>query len=163
MNKNALLSFMIGCYLLPILMVCYQYQSNPSVSNIICDETCKDSILFFMGLMGLGTLLYEWERNDRYSQVCICILLIGLYGLICINETHTMHFVFAFFVFTAILCFMIRHCYLTDSNIILSSSLFFQILVLLFVITHMDETIFYPEVIYILNFAFYYLYLHAIS
>lgn len=52
MNKNALLSFMIGCYLLPILMVCYQYQSNPSVSNIICDETCKDSILFFMGLMG---------------------------------------------------------------------------------------------------------------
>ena len=154
---------MIGCYILPILIVCYQYQSNPSISNIICDDTCKDSILFFMGLMGVGTILYEWERNDRYSQVCIGILLIGLYGLICINESHSVHYLFAFFVFTAILCFMIRHCYLTTCDRILSISLFFEILILLFILININQTIFYPEVIYILNFAFYYLYLHTIS
>ena len=159
MNKNVLLSFMIGCYVFPILMVIYQYQSNPSVSNIICDETCKNAILFFMGLMGVGTLLYEWERNDRYSQVCICVLLIGLYGLICVNESNSIHYVFAFLVFTAILCFMIRHYYITG-NMVLAASLLVQILVLLFVVSNMNETIFYPEVIYILNFAFYYLYLH---
>lgn len=162
MNKNVLLSFMIGCYILPILIVCYQYQSNPSVCNIICNETCKYSVLFFMGLMGVGTLLYEWERNDRCSQVCICVLLIGLYALICVNESHSIHYVFAFLVFTAILCFMIWHCYLTG-NMVLAASLFVQILVLLIVVSKMNETIFYPEVIYILNFAFYYLYLHAIS
>ena len=154
---------MIGCYVFPILMVCYQYQSNPSVCNIICDETCKHSILFFMGLMGVGTLLYEWERNDRYSQVCIGILLVGLYALICVNESHSVHYVFAFLVFIAILCFMIRHCYVTKCNSILSASLFVQIIVLLFIVSKMNDTIFYPEVIYILNFAFYYLYLHAIS
>ncbi len=154
---------MIGCYVFPILMVIYQYQSNSSVSNIICDEACKNSILFFMGLMGVGTLLYEWERNDTYSQLFIFILLVGLYGLISINESNSLHYVFAFFVFTAILCFMIRHCYLTTCDTVLSASLFVQILVLLFILSNMNESIFYPEVIYILNFAFYYLYLHAIS
>jgi len=52
---------------------------------------------------------------------------------------------------------------LTTCDTVLSASLFFQILILLFVIININETIFYPEVIYILNFAFYYLYLHAIS
>ena len=34
MNKNVLLSFMILCYLLPILFVYYNYNSNNSVSKI---------------------------------------------------------------------------------------------------------------------------------
>jgi hypothetical protein len=50
-----------------------------------------------MVLMGIGTLLYEFERNDIHSQVLICLLLIGIYGLIFVNETHTVHFLFAFF------------------------------------------------------------------
>lgn len=163
MNKNLLLSFMIVCYLLPILIVCCNYNSNNSVSNIICDNTCKCNILFFMVLMGIGTVLYEIERNDMYSQIFISILLVGIYALICVNETYTIHYFFAFLVFIVILLFMVRHCYLTDCDTILSTSLFFQILVLLFIVINMDENIFYAEVVYILNFAFYYLYLHAIT
>ena len=72
-----------------------------------------------MFLMGIGTLLYEIERNDIYSQIIICILLIGIYGLIYVNETYTIHYFFAYVVFIAIVFFMIRHCYLTDCNIIL--------------------------------------------
>ena len=96
MNKNVLLSFMILCYLSPILFVYYNYNSNTSVSNIICDNNCKNYILFFMLLMGIGTLLYEFERNDVYSQLFICILLFGIYGLICINETYTIHYFLLF-------------------------------------------------------------------
>ena len=51
MNKNALLSFIILCYLLPIMFVYYNYNSNNSVSNIICDNKCKYYILVFMFLM----------------------------------------------------------------------------------------------------------------
>ena len=67
MNKNLLLSFMLFSYLLPILFVFYNYNSNHSVSNIICNNNCKNYILFFMFLMGSATLLYEYEtpRNKR--------------------------------------------------------------------------------------------------
>jgi len=67
-----------------------------------------------MFLMGIGTLLYEYDRNDRITQIIIYILLIGLYC----------HF-FAFFVF------MIRHCYLTKCHSILLLSLYLEIVALL--------------------------------
>jgi hypothetical protein len=161
-DKNELLLFMIICYLFPIYHVYSNYNSNTSVSNIICDNDCKDNILFYMCLMGVGTLLYEIERNDNYSIFLICILLIGIYGLVYINETNTIHYVFAFSVFIAILGFMVRHCYLTDCNIILSSSLFLEMILFLCIIVNVSDNIFYSEIFFILNFAFYYLYLHFI-
>jgi len=163
MNKNVLLTFMILCYLLPIMFVCYYYTSNNSVSNVICDNKCKHYILVFMFLMGIGTILYELERNDKYSQIIICLLLIGIYGLIYFNETYTIHYYFAFLVFIAILFFMIRHCYLTNFNLILMSSLYLEFFTLFYILTNINDNIFYGEIIYILNFAFYYLYLHFIQ
>ena len=162
MNKNFLLSFMLFSYLLPILFVYYNYNSNNSLSNIICNNNCKNYILFFMFLMGSATLLYEYERNDLVSQIIICILLIGLYGLIYINETHKIHYFFAFLVFIAILVFMIRHCYLTNCQSILILSLYFEIVALLIIVIDINKNnnIFYSEIFYILNFAFFYLYLH---
>lgn len=154
---------MILCYLLPIMFVCYNYTSNNSVSNIICNNKCKHYILFFMFLMGVGTLLYELERNDKYSQIIIGVLLIGIYGLIYVNETHPIHYYFAFAVFIAILFFMIRQCYLTDCNIILMSSLYLEIITLFYILINLNDNIFYGEIVYILNFAFYYLYLHFIQ
>ncbi len=38
-----------------------------------------------MFLMGVGTILYELERNDTYSIAIICALLIGIFG----NFTHS--------------------------------------------------------------------------
>jgi hypothetical protein len=163
MNKNVLLSFMIFCYILPILFVYFNYDSNNSVSNIICNDNCKNYILFFMFLMGIATLLYELERGDVYSQIIIFVLLIGIYFLIYVNETYTIHYFFAFLVFSTILFFMIRHCYLKDCDIILLSSLILEILILFYIIMNINENIFYSEIVYILNFAFYYLYLHFIE
>jgi hypothetical protein len=165
MNINLLLSFMLFSYLLPILFVFYNYNSNNSVSNIICNNNCKNYILFFMFLMGIGTLLYEYERDDLISQIIISILLSGLYGLIYINESHKIHYFFAFLVFVAILFFMIRHCYLTNCNSILLLSLYFEIVTLLVIMIDIkkNNNIFYSEIFYILNFAFYYLYLHFIE
>lgn len=163
MDKNILLSFMILCYSIPIMFVFYNYTYNNSVSNIICHEICKNYILFCMFLMGVGTLLYELERNDKYSQIIICLLLIGIYGVIYVNEKHLIHYYFAFVVFIAILFFMIRHCYLTNYNVILMSSLYLEIITLFYILININYNIFYGEIIYILNFAFYYLYLHVIQ
>jgi hypothetical protein len=167
MNKNYLLFFMIVCYLTPIFYVYYYFNSNSSVSvsNIICDDNCKNTIFFFMFLMGIGTLLYEIERNDFYSIMLICLLLFGIYGLISINETFMMHYFFAFLVFIAIFIFMVRHCCLIKNNMLLLASLVLQFITLSFVAVNLYNggNIFYGEIIYILNFAFYYLYLHFIQ
>ena len=161
MNQNYLLLFMIVCYLIPIYYVYFYYECNHSVSNIICNDNYKKTILFFMLLMGVGTIFYELERNDSFSVILICVLLLGIYGLICINEHNTIHYVFAFLVFISILVFMIRHCYLTN-NSILSLSLFVEVFLLLYIIMRLNNNMFYGEVFYILNFAFYYIYLHFI-
>jgi hypothetical protein len=163
MNKNELLVSMILCYLFLIFIVCYNYNYNSSVSNIICDKKCKLMILFFMFLMGIFNILYEIQRNDIYSQILIFILLIGINGLICINETHTIHYIIAFLVFIVILLFMIRHCYLIKYNKILLLSLFFEFFILLSIIINIKKNIFYSEILYILNFAFFYIYLHFIK
>jgi hypothetical protein len=115
-----------------------------------------------MFLMGIGTLLYELERNDKYSQIIIYVLLIGIYGLIYVNEMHIIHYYFASLVFIAILLFMIRHCYLTNCNVVLITSLFLEIITLFYILIDINN-IFFGEIIYILNFAFYYLYLHFIQ
>ena len=160
-NKNVLLSFMIFFYLFPILFVYYNYNYNNSVSNVISVNKCY--IFIFMFFMGIATLLYELERNDKYSQIIIFLLLIGIYGVIYFNETHIFHHNFAFLVFIVILFFMIRHCYLTNCNAILISSLCLQIFTLFYMLININDNIFYGEIIYILNFAFFYLYLHFIQ
>ena len=161
MNKNKLLLFMIACYIIPILYVALNYDpsENPSVSNVICDEQCKNLIMVCMLMMGIGTLLYERERKCVKSMILISILLIGLYGLIWIDERNKMHYVFASIVFIAIFLFMVRHCI---CNVVYFWSMLVELLLLVSVVVNMDDDIFGAEVVYILNFAFYYLYLHFI-
>ena len=159
MNKNYFLFFMIICYIIPIFNVYYHYNYNTSISSIICNDKCKHIILFFMLLMGIATILYELERNDVCSLIIISLILIGIYGVICINEKKINHYLFAFIILINILFFMIYHYWLTKCNILLSS-LFLQILLLFFIMIKINENIFLSEVIYIFNFGFYYLYLH---
>ena len=159
MNKNYILFFMVICYIIPIFNIYYHYNGNTTISSIICNDKCKYTILFFMLLMGIGTILYEIERNDVYSLITISLILIATYGLICINEKNKIHYVFTFIVLINILFFMIYHYSLKKCNILLLS-VFLQILVLFFIMIKINENIFLSEVIYLSNFGFYYLYLH---
>ena len=143
-------------YLIPILFVVWNYNSNLSVSNVICNDDYKHYILFFMGLMGLVTLMYEMERNDTYSIYSIGTILLGIYGLICYNESNYIHYVFASIVFIGILFFMFKHqhdnvlCFLFITECAIGTHILFFI----------DDNIFFMEVAYIFNFAVHYLYLH---
>lgn len=150
---------MIFCYLVPICCVYLMYNSNNSVSSIICNQNCQKIILCFMLFMGLGTMLYEIERSVFFSIIIMAILLIGIYGLLCFDETSSIHYLFGTIVFTAILSFMARHC---GENRILWSSFLLEIVLLVGIIMNMNHNIFYAEVLFILNFAVFYLYLHFI-
>jgi hypothetical protein len=161
-TSDFLLFLMLSFYLFPIIYVYMYYDDNPSISNIISNDDSKYIILFFMILMGITTILYEYKRNDIYSIIIISILLISIYILIYFTEEHILHYIFASIAFISILLFMIRHCHreCNQNCYILYILLYIQVLLLLLLITNKDNTIFIYETLYLLNFAIFYFYIH---
>jgi hypothetical protein len=161
-TSDFLLFLMLSFYLFPIIYVYMYYDDNPSISNIISNDDSKYIILFFMILMGITTILYEYKRNDIYSIIIISILLISIYILIYFTEDHILHYIFASIAFISILLFMIRHCNreCNQNCYILYILLYIQVLLLLLLITNKDNTIFLYETIYLFNFAIFYFYIH---
>ena len=160
--RNILLGLMIMVYLIPIIYVYYYFKDNKSVSSIICDDKCRGNILFFMGIMGLITIIYELERKDNITLLLILSLLIGIYGVIKTEESCKIHYIFAGIVFLSIFAFMARNCW-KNGCFFLYFLLFLQLLMIISTIININNDIFYQEVIFIVNFAFFYLYLHYIG
>jgi hypothetical protein len=157
-KKNIFLLLMLLTYFFIIFIVCTNYNSHKSISKIICDNEIKYIIFLLFIFFGLFTILYELERNNLYSFSCIIILLLSLYGLILYNTEYIIHYIFALIVSLCILFFMTMYC----ENKILKCSLFIQFFILGTIVFNIQKNIFYNEAFYILNFAFYYLYLHFI-
>ena len=161
-TNDFLLFLMVSFYLIPIIYVYMYYDDNPSISNIISNDDSKYIILFFMILMGITTILYEYKRIDTYSIIIISILLISIYILIYFTEDHILHYIFASIAFISILLFMIRHCHRECNQHcnILYILLYIQVLLLLLLITNKDNIIFLYETLYLFNFAIFYFYIH---
>jgi hypothetical protein len=157
--KNNLLFLIILTYIIPISIVYYSYSSNKCISNIITNDSCKNIILLFMILMGFFTILYEIERNNNISLFCIITLLLSIYGVIYYNEKNNIHYIFAFILFTSIIIFMYNHCCIEKCNI-LYISLIIQIILSILTVINIKRNIFNKEIILIINFALFYLYLH---
>lgn len=156
--KHFILLFMILAYLIPISYVFFTYDhANHSVSQIICSESCQRIILYSMGVMGWFTLWYEYERGDLISFGYITLLLLGIYGLLWMDESHTIHYLFATCVFVSILGFMYHHW---NRGRIFTGLFLLQFVTSIMLLYYMNDDIFFPEVILIANFAVYYLCLH---
>lgn len=112
------------------------------------------------------TLAYEYQRcvtqHTQWSLFAIIALLIGIFGVIFIPEHDSTHYIFAATAFFAILGFMVGHTYYgTDDTlrILLYAQFLFMIVTIIGVIQ--DAPIFATEVLFLLNFAIFYLYLHG--
>lgn len=158
--KNYILLFICIFYLIPISYVYDRYNSNHSISSIICNKNIKYIILFFMGWMGILSILYEAYRNDFVSMIIITILVISVWCLIIFDEKYTIHKLFTFVVFIRFILFNLRHYYLQNNNIVLLLSLIVSIVLFMYILCNFNKHIFYHQVIYILNITFVYLYLH---
>ena len=128
-----------------------------------------------MLLMAVFTLAYEYQRcvtqHTRWSLFAIIALLIGIFGVIFISEHDSTHYIFAATAFFAIVGFMVGHTYYggdtaadgTDTaadtlRILLYAQFLFMVVTVIGVIQ--DAPIFATEVLFLLNFAMFYLYLH---
>ena len=167
-DRNTLLFFMCITYFGAIYHICRNYERNGSISNIIGNEECNQTILGYMILMGIGTLIYEYTRNDKVSLFCIIGLLIGIYGILFFDETTYYHYLFATLIFFSIFGFMVSHCD-KKKDIILYFMLFLQVFFILgiFIFLLFPSIclfdFFCGEVCLVINFAVFYLYLHFFS
>ena len=131
--------------------------------ELINHITIRTFIAVCMGVMGIFTLLYEIHRDEIWSLLAIILLLIGIFGVIFIPETDNTHYIFASTAFLSILLFMIYHTFYSrkicsDVKILLYSQILFAIITIIGVIH--DTPIFLFEVLFLFNFAVYYIYLH---
>jgi hypothetical protein len=156
MITDILLLLMITSYMIPIVYVYCKYNGNKSISNIICQEDC---IFISMIIMGIFTIFYETQRNDITSLILIILLLLGIYGVILINENRNTHYLFASIVFISIIGFMINHYNKIDSKF-LCYILYIQIILMIITCINLKKNILYCEILLLLNFAIYYIYLH---
>ena len=161
--SNFLLVMMLLSYFIPIVYVYYNYSTdeNHSVSSVIGSDKCQRYILIGMIIMGVFTILYELNRGCKLSLSFIFLLLIGIYGVILVKENDKIHYIFASLVFIGIICFMGTHCYFRDLDF-LKLSLYLQIILSIFLLVYFTRNIdiFFCEVLLIVNFAVFYLYLH---
>ena len=113
-----------------------------------------------MLLMAVLSIAYEYQRQ-RWSMFAIVALLIGIFGVIFIPEHDSTHYIFAATAFFAIVGFMVGHTYYGTADtlrILLYAQFLFMVVTIIGVIQ--DAPIFATEVLFLLNFAVFYLYLH---
>jgi membrane-bound ClpP family serine protease len=156
---------MVLSYLLPIGCVGYHYQSekNNSVSSVLNMPECQMPILLGMISMGTFTLWYEWERGSLLSFLTILSVLIGIYGVILIEENTVVHYVFGGLIFFGMILFMVIHC--SKSPTIFGSIFVIHIIlsIILIIQCFCNTDIFVSEVALVMSFAIYYLYLHYVE
>lgn len=110
-EKDIWLGCMCISYIGAIYHVYQNYENNDTVSNILGNKRCNQTILCYMILMGVATLFYEYKRNDSLSFFLITWLLMGIYGILVFDETTHSHQGFALLVFFSMVGFMMHHCY----------------------------------------------------
>jgi len=159
MWNHVLLLGMLISYAMPIIYVIRQFQTDTTLSDIICDETCNQTILFYMTIMGIFTILYEIQRKDIESIVYISILLLSIYGLLNYGTETITHFLFAIASLFAIFIFMVHHSYQTNAPILFGFT-FMNYLIILGMIIFVNDDIIICECAYLFFFAVFYLYLH---
>lgn len=158
MLHHVLLLGMLISYTIPIIYVQTKFQTDTTLSDIICKE---NNILFYMTIMGVFTVLYETiHRNkDIESITYISILLLSIYGLLNYGPETITHFLFAILSFFSIFFFMVHHAYQTNSPLLFGFT-FMNYLIMLAMIIFVKEDIILCECAYLFFFAVFYIYLH---
>lgn len=184
-NRDFLILMMAISYILPIYIItkkCSSEGIKPSISSIISIKECKRTIFCGMVVMSIFTILYELNRNNYTSLYSIIGVLLGIGGVIFIDENKKIHYLFAGLVFISIMIFMLSNCYINQCDF-LNLSFYIQILLCILLILSMtsntdkdtdkdtnkdtnkdtdkgDRIFFCTEVLLLINFSVFYIYLH---
>lgn len=172
MNQiNTLLAAMLASYAVSIGIVWHDYkmQKAVSISQIICKN--RMGVIGSMAVMAVATCMYESQRSKNASSedanlhkigfACIVSLLICIFSLVSIDESHAVHYVFAVLGFGAIIGFTLVHAVLVQTPICAAVAAT-QFAACAHIIHRHGSNgdIFWGEVVFIGAFGLFYLYLH---
>ena len=170
MLHHFLLFCMLLAYSIPICLTYLNFTDNHnSISSIICNPNNRIYVFISMIVMGFFTIYYEFCRGDFVSIAIISFLLFSIYGLIFFTNEGHLHYLFAGCAFFSIFTFMIYHYNFHHYHSFISLSLFLQFFIIgslfiFFIFIHSVSIYFmYIETLFIMNFAFFFLYLHFID
>lgn len=161
-NSNIFFLFIILSYLKPLLIIKNKFQSNISLSSIICCNEFNKIVFDYLSLMIFCLLVYEINRNNFYSLLVMITFSIGCLKMLCYNESNIKHILYASLTFISLLIFMIIH---NNKNSLLSILLYIQI-ILFFILLYnlkIKTTIIMIESLVLINFGIYFSVLHFID
>jgi hypothetical protein len=159
--KNIILIAMLTCYLIPIITIANIYAQNNSVSHTISIVVKKDPryLLYPMITMCVLSVLYEYLDFDFVPFFSILSLVIGIMGIIFVDESKWLHYFFATLCFLGIASYCIHSAFLHPIPYLFS----LVVLIASFSLVYnmqMRHSIFWEEIIVLLFFALVYLYKH---
>ena len=171
MDSNAMLGCMVSSYAVSIGIVWYDYamQGATSISQIICKH--RAGVIVSMALMAASTCAYEYLRVKhapshhveiyKMGFACIVALLVCIFSLVSIDETHFVHYVFAVTGFGAIMGFIGVHSVLLQTPVCAATAAV-QFASCAHMVHQFERNgdIFGGEVAFIGAFALFYFYLH---
>ena len=162
MIAHILLLCMFLSYSFIIYTVQSLYSNNYSISSIVCGNECNQTVTLSMAIMGLFTVVYESLRGDTIPFLLITTLLIGIMGVLHTNEKQIKHLVYSLIAFGSIVSFMI---YMTQVyyNHVLVILVALQIIFAILMGVFIKYNIFYLEVLSLVNFALFYMYVHYLQ
>lgn len=163
--NNILLCLMLMSYLISILYICNHYsKDSKNISSIILKKECQGAIILGMISMGIFTVCYESHYKDMNSLVWIICLFIGIYIVIFIDEyqSHFIHCLGGLLILFGTFGFMIHHCIRNKCNILYTLVILQFLLLLVLAILLNGDYVIITQVLLILNFSMFYIYLTSI-
>ena len=149
-------------YLYPLYYIFIKYNSQTSVSSILCNEKCRKIISKCMLIMCLFLLFYELKRYKIYSLVSIIGIILCINILINTNEGDVTHF------YSATLCiiFMVAFMFINFGKSFSLKFLFalqLLFLLILFFDLIIGNKFFMSEWLVFATFGIYFFLLHFIE
>ena len=160
--KNVLLSLILITYFYGIYNISLNCNKNePSISEVLNKSEVQLNIILITIVFSLFNIFYESLRQNKVAFITNLIVILGIFGLLFINnKIQPYHDIFAFISFIFMFIFMTVTVKNWFSYYIVCIQLFICIMLFL---TRKHEEFFGYELLFLIIFAIYYLYLHYLD
>ena len=160
--KNILLSLILITYFYGIYNITlYCNKDEPSISEVLNKQEVQLNIILITIVFSLFNIFYESLRKNKISFITNLVIILGIFGLLFVhNKIQPYHDIFAFITFIFMFMFMSVTVKNWTCYYIVCIQVFISVMLFL---TRKHEEFFGYELLFLIIFAIYYLYLHYLD
>ena len=160
--KNILLSLILITYFYGIYNITlYCNKDEPSISEVLNKQEVQLNIILITIVFSLFNIFYESLRKNKISFITNLVIILGIFGLLFVhNKIQPYHDIFAFITFIFMFMFMSVTVKNWTCYYIVCIQVFISVMLFL---TRKHDEFFGYELLFLIIFAVYYLYLHYLD